>query len=112
MKKELDLFPSPYGVVSFNLRFQNICMTDMIGFPSPYGVVSFNLSEFGIGTDDAFLSFPSPYGVVSFNPLENRSTNENGSKVSVPLRGSQFQSKIRRKAFYRRFIMRFRPLTG
>ena len=68
MKKELDLFPSPYGVVSFNLRFQNICMTDMIGFPSPYGVVSFNLSS--VRTTRRIIS----------------------DTVSVPLRGSQFQS--------------------
>ena len=66
MKKELDLFPSPYGVVSFNLRFQNICMTDMIGFPSPYGVVSFN--------------------------LDGKSFTVSTEFVSVPLRGSQFQS--------------------
>ena len=63
-------------------------------FPSPYGVVSFNLNQSGKIEFVKQKMFPSPYGVVSFNRHRHRRVCDWQSRVrvSVPLRGSQFQS--------------------
>ena len=42
------MFPSPYGVVSFNPKREILAkhIVILVPFPSPYGVVSFNQDEY------------------------------------------------------------------
>ena len=61
-------------------------------FPSPYGVVCFNQYCKDGGLWESLKKFPSPYGVVCFNPSENKISQSFFFYVSVPLRGSLFQS--------------------
>ena len=86
--------PSPYGVVSFNRKVFSVSYGYVGRFPSPYGVVSFNLNQSGKIEFVKQKMFPSPYGVVSFNRHRHRRVCDWQSRVrvSVPLRGSQFQS--------------------
>ncbi len=67
------MFPSPYGVVCFNLvAIDNIMKKDESTFPSPYGVVCFNPRVSRSVEYVENVTFPSPYGVVCFNPLSPR----------------------------------------
>ena len=69
-------------------------------FPSPYGVVSLNHMMLTLLYQMKRDLFPSPYGVVSLNLYEKNDLHERSThQVSVPLRGSQFQSEDVRKEY-------------
>ena len=64
--KEATLFPSPCGVMEFEL-IDLYFKTNLEVFPSPCGVMEFEqiLKSFQI----FFLLFPSPCGVMEFEPI-------------------------------------------
>ena len=96
-----SVFPSPYGVVSLNhMTLTLLYQMKRDLFPSPYGVVSLNHMMLTLLYQMKRDLFPSPYGVVSLNLYEKNDLHERSThQVSVPLRGSQFQSEDVRKEY-------------
>ena len=84
-------FPSPLGVIYFQICRKAIGKQPERGFPSPLGVIYFQISTSTVHAIVQYRMFPSPLGVIYFQIMQKVNFEELKKLFPSPLGVIYFQ---------------------